>query len=60
MHSIGRYFLLPVPEDDEEKALAAKVFNSVCLSMIAFMAVLGIGTIFVFIRKTSPSITLLV
>lgn len=55
--SITRHFLLQVPEDDPESALTIKVFNAFCLSMIAFLAVIGFGTIFVFVRKAISSIT---
>jgi two-component system, cell cycle sensor histidine kinase and response regulator CckA len=58
LHSIRHYFSLPLPEDDPEKALVVRIFNSVCLSMTVLLVVLAIGTMCVFVRKTSVSITL--
>ncbi len=57
LHSIRQFVALPIPEGDQEKALVVRIFNSVCLSMIAMLAVLAIGTMFVFVKKTSLSIT---
>lgn len=53
-------FLLKVPDDNAEQALSATIFNYVCLGVMAFLAVAGLGAILIFVRKAGASIVTIV
>jgi PAS domain S-box-containing protein len=57
LHFIKQYVLLTNHTETDERALEIRIFNSVCLSTLAFLAVLAAATSFVFVRKASLSLT---
>ncbi len=57
--AIASRFLLDIPEDDREAAISARIFNHVCLGVIAFLVVAGLASAFVFARKAGTALTTL-
>lgn len=57
LESLTQRFPLKVPEDDPQEALSATIFNVVCVSVLALLAVVVFASIFIFVRKIATSVS---
>jgi hypothetical protein len=57
--SVANRLLLEIPNEDPDAAVSARIFNHVCIGVIAFLVVAGLASAFVFARKTGAALTTL-
>jgi two-component system, cell cycle sensor histidine kinase and response regulator CckA len=60
LSSVRKFFILPVPEEDWDKARVVRMFQSYSLITLVLLLLLGVANIFVFVKKSVPFLSLIV
>ena len=55
-----QFFLAPAIGDNEDKIRALRTLNAVSISLLAFLGVMFLGTIFIYVKKTAMTMTMLI
>ena len=55
-----QFFSAPALEDNEDKIRALRTLNAVSISLLAFLGVMFLGTILIYVKKTAMTMTMLI